>query len=207
MAVEAYVDDILESSEAIFRSIIRKIIGQSERNAKIEVVRQYATVDTVLFEAIKSVLHDLNREEGFFTRLLYRYFKFEFRRNKKRTQLIILGSELKSQYHTIQEEKKRTDMYRLSLLNSIKNLRELSSALHNKRLFLSTQPQRNKSDALVRKIYAHIDRLSEYELPLEQRSQAMEETQRMYRHLLGEIPPYYELYDNHALSLPSPLKV
>nr|MCH9741440.1 hypothetical protein [Campylobacterota bacterium] len=167
MAVESYVDDILESSEAVFRRIMSTIIAKSDQNAKIELVRQYTIVDTVLFEAIKSILNDLKVEEGMISRFLYKYFNIEIFKNKKREQLIILGSQLKIQYSNLQEEKQRVMIHIESIMLSISNLERLKIAFENRRELLSQHSQLNKSNALIKKINAKIEELSGYHISLE----------------------------------------
>ncbi|NEW60823.1 hypothetical protein GSY74_05965, partial [Sulfurovum sp. bin170] len=77
MAIESYVEDILKSPEVTFRKIVSRIIQKSDKDAKIELVRQYTEVDETLFEAIKSILKDLELEEGRISQFLYRYFNIE----------------------------------------------------------------------------------------------------------------------------------
>jgi len=101
MAIESYVKNILNSPEATFRKIVSKIVQESDKSAKIELVRQHMEVDEVLFLAIKSILNDLKIEESLFSQLLYKYLNIELVKNKKREQLIILGTQLKTQYSRV----------------------------------------------------------------------------------------------------------
>lgn len=201
MAVASYVDDIIESSESVFRTILSTIVGRSEENAKIESIRQHSTVDKVLFDAIELILTDLNREENWLSRLLYKYLNIELKKNKKHMQLIILGGQLKTQYHTVVKERQRVDFYLKTLENSIVNLRELSSAIHNRRPVLRTRAKRNRSLALIKKIQSRVDTLLQYQEPLQQKLKRLGETEHQYRDLYHRIPRYYELQEETYLNL------
>jgi hypothetical protein len=201
MAIESYVDDILQSPESTFRKIISRVIIRRDKDAKIELVRQYTEVDETLFEAIKSILNDLKIEEGRISRFLYRYFKIEIFKNKKREQLILLGSQLKTQYSKLKKEKRRVDMHIDNLLDSLENLRRLKEAFVNKIDTLKLRQERNKSHAYIRKISHRIEELNRYKSALEQKQEKLFETEKLYRNLYYQIPRYYELREEHYLNL------
>lgn len=116
-------------------------------------------------------------------------------------QLIILGSQLKTQYHTVVKERQRVDFYLKTLENSIVNLRELSSAIHNRRPVLRTRAKRNRSLALIKKIQSRVDTLLQYQEPLQQKLKRLAETEHQYRDLYHRIPRYYELQEETYLNL------
>jgi hypothetical protein len=201
MALESYVEDILKSPESIFRKILSKIIQQSDRDAKIELVRQHTEVDKILFLAINSILDDLKREEGIVSRLLYRYFNMELIKNKKREQLIILGIQLKTQYCKIIKEKKRVDIHILNLSLSLTNLKLLKDALVQNRESLLINQKINKSNAFIKKLELKIDKLDKYKNSLKQKYTKLNEIEKLYANLYKKIPRYHELQEENFVNL------
>jgi len=204
MAIESYVEDILKSPEATFRKIMLKIIQKSDRDAKIELVRQYTEVDEILFEAIKAILKDLKVEEGVISQFLYRYFNIEIVKNKKREQLIILGTQLKTQYTRLRKEQNRVNIHILNLSLSLDNLKRLKEAFHNKRELILTDKEFNKSNAFIKKLNSKIDELSEYKNSLKQKYIKLNETEKVYKNLYKQIPRYYELQEDNFMNLLAP---
>jgi len=201
MAIESYVDDILQSPESTFRKIISKIILRSDKDAKIELVRQHTEIDEILFEAIKSILNDLKLEEGVISRFLYKYFNIEILKNKKREQLILLGSQLKTQYNKVIHERKRVDIHINNLLASLANLRRLKEAFNTKITVLELHRERNKSKSYIRKISRKIEELNQYKNGLEKKQHTLLDIEKQYRHLYHQIPRYYALQEEHYLTL------
>jgi len=193
MATESYVEDILDSSESTFRKIISTIVAKSDKNAKIEIVRQHTQVDTVLFEAIKSILNDLRKEEGFVSRLLYKFLGIELFKNKRREQLIILGSELKTKKSKIKKEKNRVSIHIKSILSSLENLRLLEDSFRNKSRFFQSKKDNNRGESIIKKISNKIDELSSYRDSLEQKQTNICDIEKIYNSLYIQIPRYYEL--------------
>jgi predicted RNase H-like nuclease (RuvC/YqgF family) len=200
MTIESYIEDILKSPELTFRKIVSKIIQKSDESAKIELVRQHIEVDEVLFAAIKSILNDLRLEEGIVSQFLYKYLNIEFVKNKKREQLIILGTELKRQYSRLKREQNRVDTYILNLTLSLDNLKRLKDAFDNKRNSLQIDREINKSDAFVKKLNSTIDELTKYRDALRQKFLKLSETKRLYINLYKQIPRYYELQEESVVS-------
>jgi hypothetical protein len=94
MVFKKHVKNILHSPVYVFDEIIEKLTSENIHAAKIELTRHRIAVDVILVESIKSILKDLKEEEGVVSRFLYATFGFEIRKNKRREQLIYLGSEL-----------------------------------------------------------------------------------------------------------------
>jgi predicted RNase H-like nuclease (RuvC/YqgF family) len=201
MAIESYVENILKSPELTFRKIVSKIVQKSDKSAKIELIRQHIEVDEILFAAIKSILNDLRLEEGMVSQFLYRYFNIELVKNKKREQLIILGTELKTQYSRLKREQNSVDIHILNLTLSLDNLKRLKDAFDNKRDSLQRDKEINKSDAFIKKLNSTIDELSKYRDALKQKSLKLSETERLYLNLYRQIPRYYELQEESMITL------
>ena len=188
MAIESYVEYIINSPEVTFQKIVSKIVQKSDKGAKIELIRQYIEVDEVLFSAIKSILDDLKLEEGVISQFLYRYLNIELVKNKKRKQLIILGAQLKTQYFRLTREQIRVDTHISNLTLSLDNLKRLKDAFDNKRDSLEIDKDINKSDVFIKKLHNTIDELLEYRDALRQKSLKLGDTERLYLNLYRQIP-------------------
>jgi len=201
MSIESYVDDILQNTQSTFRKIVSQIVDKNEKYAKIEIVRQYTQVDSILFEAIKSILYDLKEEEGLISRFLYKYFNIEISKNKKREQLIILGSELKSKYNNLTQEIQRVEKILHNLSNSLYNLKLLKSAIHQKTLFINEDKLLNKSNSFIKELNKKIDILSEYEKSLQCKYDTMRDNLKVYKSLYQQIPQNEKLKEEYYINL------
>jgi hypothetical protein len=201
MAIESYVENILNNPEVTFRKIVSKIVQESDKSAKIELIRQHTEVDEILFSAIKSILSDLRLEESMVSHLLYRYLNIELIKNKKRKQLNILGKQLKTQYSRVTKELDRMNTIILNLTTTLYNLQLLKDTFDTKRRFLQRDREINKSDAFVKKLNHTIDELSKYRDALKQKSISLNETERLYKNLYKQIPRYYELQEESRVTL------
>jgi len=199
MAVESHIDDILQNSEPTFRRVLSTIISNSDKNAEIELARQYTEVDEVLFEAIKSILSDLRTEEGMMSWLLYKHFNLELFKNKRREQLLILGSQLQIQYDRLKVELDRVNIYTQNLLSSLENLNRLKDAFVSKNRFLKSCRDINKSNSLIEKISQKIKELENYKLSLDQKNYSLMDTERAYYQLYRQIPGYSKLQHKHFI--------
>jgi len=203
LAIDTYVRKILDSPTYVFDEIIDKLIGKNVKNAKIELKRHSTDVDTVLFEAIKSVLKDLKNEEGLVSRFLYNMFGFEIKKNKRREQLIFLGSQLKTQHSNVKAELHRINrqVERLSL--SVVDLKRLADGFERKKIYFQNEKTRNKSKFFVSEIALHITKLEMYQLSLESKHNNLEDTEKVYKSLFLKVPRYHELREEtHVMLLP-----
>ena len=206
MAVENYINDILDSPTYVFDQIVDKIIGNNIKHAKIELKRHSTDVDVVLFEAIKSVLKDLKEEEGFFSRLLYNKFGIELRKNKRREQLIYLGSQLKTQHAKVKSELFRLYRQKERISLSIVDLKRLSEGFKGKQFYFKDKKSLNKSKFYMNEIGMKIESLKECELFLSSKHNSLGETEKMYDSMLRKIPRYHELQEENHLLLTAPSK-
>jgi hypothetical protein len=204
MAVEKYINDILNSPTYVFDQIVDKIIGNNIKHAKIELKRQSTDVDVVLFEAIKSVLKDLKEEEGFFSRVLYNKFGIELRKNKRREQLIYLGSQLKTQHAKVKSELFRLYRQKERISLSIVDLKRLSDGFKGKKFYFKDKKMLNKSKFYMTEIGMKIEGLKECEVFLASKHNSLGDTEKMYDSMLKKIPRYHELQEeNHLLLISS----
>jgi len=206
MAVENYINDILNSPTYVFDQIIEKIIGNNVKHAKIELKRHSTDVDMILFEAIKSILKDLRLEEGLISRFFYNKFGIEFRKNKRREQLIYLGSQLKTQHSKVQSELFRLYRQKERITLSIVDLKRLSDGFKGKQFYFKDKKSFNKSKFYMKEIGVKIESLIECEVFLESKHNNLRDTEKMYNSLLKRIPRYHQLQEENYLLLIAPSK-
>jgi hypothetical protein len=201
MALDTYVDKILNSPVYVFDDIIEKLIGKNIYNAKIELKRHPSDVDDVLFEAIKSILKDLRNEEGWISRFVYHKFGVELRRNKRREQLILLGIQLKTQHSKVKLELFRiyrnTERIRLSILD----LQRLEEGFRGKNIYFQNEKTLNKSKFFMEEIEASIHDLEKYQISLESKHSSLLDVEKVYQTLFLKIPRYKELEEEHTVAL------
>jgi hypothetical protein len=206
MAVENYINDILDSPTYVFDQIIDKIIGNNVKHAKVELKRHSTDVDVILFEAIKSILSDLREEEGFISRFLYSKFGIELRKNKRREQLIYLGSQLKTQHAKVKSELFRLYRQKERVALSIVDLKRLSEGFKGKKFYFKDKKTLNKSKFYMNEIVMKIESLKECEVFLDSKHDNLGDTEKMYDSMLKKIPRYHELQEENHLLLSAPAK-
>ncbi len=206
MAIDNYVDKILNSPVYVFDEIIEKLIAKNLQNAKIELSRHRLEVDEILIESIKSILKDLKEEEGVVSRFLYATFGFEFRKNKRREQLIYLGSELKSQHLNIKSKLYVLNRQKERLSYSIKDLGRLKEGFSKKSMFFENDKIKNKSKFYINELEAKIEQLQEYWNTIVIRYNNSSDIEKIYNNLFKQIPRYKELNEEAHLLLLSPTK-
>ena len=195
------IENILQSPQNIFLEIIDKLTKSTINTTKKELKFDNTQIDEVLIDAIEMVLRDLNNEEGYISRLLYSIFKFEIRRNKRREQLIILGSQLKSQYTTIQK-----DIYRIkssinNISSTIKSLKRLQQAFEAKQMFLLNKKILNRCKLYISLLDKKIAKQNKYIVSLEEKLDKLYEKEKKYQNLFKKIPRYYELKEEIYLQI------
>ncbi len=201
MAIESYIDDILYSPVYVFDEIVAKIIDKNISFAQIELKRCPLEVDSTLFESIKSILKDLKEEEGVFSRFLYATFGVEIRKNKRREQLIYLGSELKTQHIKIQENLRSIQKFQEYLSHSINDLEQLKGAFLTKNMFFENDKVKNKSRFFMSEIERNMSKLEEYQVSLLMKYNDLVEVEKLYGQLFIQIPRYNELREETYLLL------
>jgi len=205
MLLDTYVDQILDSPAYIFDEIMEKLIGRNIYNAKVELKRYSSDVDSVLFEAIKSILKDLKKEESWLSRFVYNKFGVELRKNKRREQLILLGSQLKTQHLKIKSELFR--IYRNSerLGLSILDLKRLEEGFRRKNIYFQNEKTLNKSTFFMKEIEETIGDLQKYQISLESKHSNLLDVERVYTSLFSKIPRYKELQEECYVALLPPV--
>jgi len=193
MSIRVNIENILQSSDEIFKNILHKITSKTIQNAKSQIKEKYPPIDRVLFEAITLILKDLKNEEGYISRLLYRLFGFEFRENVRRKQLLILGGELKAQYIQIQKSVYKTKVHLENISSTIAILKKLRRAFRDKIMFLVDKRLIDKANFYIDRIDGKIKELEGYSSELDERLVVLESIEKEYKSLLKQIPRYHEL--------------
>jgi len=201
MSIDEYVNQILDSPAYLFDDIISKLIGKNIQNAKIELLRNITDIDDILFEAIKSILEDLRVEEGVVSRFFYNAFGIELRKNKRREQLIILGSQLKTQHSKVKSELFRIYRQKERLSLSIIDLKRLESSFQKKKIYSESQQVLNKANFFLLEIEVQIKVLKEYKYSLELKHNSLVNIEKLYNNLFKKIPRYHELQEDSTFQL------
>jgi len=206
MAIVNYVEQILNSPVYIFDEIIEKLTGKNIHFAKTELSRYKIIVDDTLLESIKLILKELREEEGVFSRFLYATFGVELRKNKRREQLIYLGSELKTQHIRIKKRLYTLNRQRERLEYSIVDLGRLQKSFSQKNISIENSQVKNKSKFYINEIADHIKKLEEYQFSLLMKYNDLTDIEKIYYGLFKKIPRYHELQEETHLLLLSPVK-
>ncbi len=201
MSLRINIEKILQSPENIFKEILTKLTNKTISDAKKELNSKYKELDTILFDAINLVLTDLKNEESYISRLLYRMFKIEIKRNIRREQLIILGSQLKSQHRDIKKDIYRVKLFLYNISSTIKNLKRLEEAFKDKNKSIFELNMLDKSNYYLGRITAKIKELERLQDPLEDSLNILEAKEKKYNSLFKKIPRYYELNEEVYLQL------
>ncbi len=193
MSIRVNIEAILKSRDEVFKSILLKITSKVIQNAKSELKTECCSVDQLLFDAIILILKNLESEESYISRLLYRLFGFEFKENVQRRQLIILGSELKSQYMALRRDIDRVKVNLENISHTASLLQKLKKAFRDKILFLSDRGLVEKANFYMDRIDRKMDELARYGRELDDRLSTLEKVEREYKSLIRKIPRYHEL--------------
>jgi len=201
MSIRINIENILKSPEVIFLDIIKTLTEKNISECKKELKQNNTEIDTVLYDAITLVLNNLNNEVGYINRLLYRIFKFEIKKNIRREQLIILGSQLKSQYTVLKKDIYIVESLIESLNSSIKNLKRLQKAFIDKNMFILHQDILEKSKSYINQLNIKILKIEECQDSLREKLSLLRTNDRMIGRLVKRIPRYHELREETYLQL------
>lgn len=199
MAIGNYVEQILSSPVYVFDGIIEKLIGKNLHFAKIELRRYSFKMDAVLLESIKSILKDLEQEEGVISRFLYANFGFEVRKNKRREQLLYLGSELKTQHKKIKSRLYGIFRQKERLAYSIVDLRRLNEGFRAKDMFFESDSVKNKNKFYIDELARKIEELQSIQLSLLMKYDDLCEIEKIYHKLFKSIPRNENLHEETYL--------
>jgi len=189
MAVDEYVNEILNSPIYVFDDILGKLIGKNIENAKIELLRHTIDVDNILFEAIKSIIQDLRVDEGVLGRFLYIFFRINLgKSNKRRKQLTLLGQQVAIQHAKVKSERFR--IYRQSerMSLSIIDLKQLAESFRKKSIYFQNEKTLKKSKFFIHEIEEKIALLEAYQYSLESKQNSINDVEKIYNSFFKKIP-------------------
>ena len=205
MSISINIGNILNSPTNTFHEIIDKIQKKNIDLTK-DILDLKNELDTTLIDAILLTVEALKEEEGFISRTMYSYFGIGKDRNKRREQLIILGSQLKSQLNDREKIIRKTRHTRENIYSSEKNLTRLHKAFKDKIPFLNSYTMQNRAINYMREINRNIDILTTYQDELDIRINHLNNHLSEYRKVLRQIPRYHELKEETYIQLIEPIK-
>lgn len=204
MSMRINIENILKSSEDIFQEIVKKLLDNNMELAQQELKATPHQFDTTLFNAIELTLKKLKYEEGIFSRFLYKLFGVGVKKNKRREQLLILGSQLKNQYSSVKYNREQVQHHTENLSSSLKNLKRLQEAFKDKNRFLSS-PLLERSQSYINQIEDKLESVKESQSELNNKLRLFQEIITEYKALFKKIPRYHELREETYLQLSAPV--
>jgi len=206
MVFKKHVKNILHSPVYVFDEIIEKLTSENIHAAKIELTRHRIAVDMILVESVKSILKDLKEEEGVVSRFLYATFGFEIRKNKRREQLIYLGSELKAQHKKVTAKLYEVHRQIERLSYSVNDLIRLKNEFSAQKSSIKSEKERSKNRFYFEEIEQKIEEIEGYTKSLQMKHEDVSDVEKIYHLLLKRIPRYHELNEETHLLLLSPAR-
>jgi predicted Zn-dependent peptidase len=163
-------------------------------------------MDVILMESIKSILKDLDKEEGVISRFLYANLGFEIKKNKRREQLLYLGSELKVQHKKIMSRLYGVHRQKERLSYSILDLKRLAEGFQNKNMFFESDNVKNKNKFYIDEVERKIEELQKIQLSLLMKYDDLSEIEKIYHKIFKSIPRHENLNEETHLLLARPIK-
>ena len=203
MSISINIGNILNNSSNTFHEILDKLQKDNIEISKKELALKNE-FDTTLIDAILLTVEALHKEEGFVSRVLYSSFGIGKNKNKRREQLIILGSQLKSQLSDREKSIRRSRYRKDNLYSSQKNLARLHKAFKDKIPFLNSYALQNRAINYMRELNRNIETIITYQDELEIRINYLTNTMQEYRRVLRQIPRYHELREEVYTQLIEP---
>ncbi|MCK5853926.1 MAG: hypothetical protein KAG56_01805 [Sulfurovaceae bacterium] len=203
MSISINIGNILNSSTETFHEILDTLQKRNIEFSKKELMVKHE-FDSTLINAILLTLEMLKEEEGVISRLVYSSFGIGKNKNKRREQLIILGSQLKSQLSDREKSMRKIRHYKENLHSSKKNLTRLHKAFKDKIPFLNSYTLQNRAINYMRETNRNIETIKTYQDELEIRANHINNSIGEYRKVLRQIPRYHELREEVYVQLIEP---
>lgn len=186
------IDKILNSSNDIFYEIVAKIESNYIINARKELAQEQG-LNTVLIDAIEFSLSRLKAEENFLSQMLYSTFGIGRKKNKRREELILLGSQLKGQITQFERDRNRINFHYENVVSSLQNLTKLSEAFSRKIHFIFNENMEKRCQEYLKELYVKMDESNTCREKLSLKSIYLESCIFKYKELLKKIPRHHEL--------------
>lgn len=202
MSFQINISKILNSSNNIFDEILDKVAINNLKNARKELAVK-DDLNGSLIEVIAFSLERLKSEESLFSQFLYSKFGIGETKNKRRTELIMLGGKLKNVIRSIKRQESRIEFHVDNLTTSIENLTRLAEAFGKNLHQLDDESMKMECEIYLKEIYLQIDKADNCKEEFALKKIYLESTLFKYNELLKQIPRYHELREereNYMLS-------
>ena len=198
MSSKINIDRILNSNRDVFDAILSKLENSIVSNAQKELMNNY-NFNKELYEATLFTLRELDEEEGFISKFLYRSFGVGKEKNPRREQLILLGGQLKLEIHKLKREKYKINFHLKNIFALLTNLEHLANMFGRKRVFLRNSVIQKRLQEYLRETYLKIDEITYCKEELNVKIIYLESCHSKYDKLLQQIPRYQEITEDRLL--------
>jgi len=192
MSMHIKIDKILNSTNDVFYEIVEKIELNHISDAKKELEKQQH-LNTELIDAIEFSLSRLKSEENLLSQILYNSFGIGKTKNRRREQLIVLGSQLKGQITQFERDQKRVNFHYENVVATFKNLTKLSQGFGRKMNFLVNEKLQKRAQTYLKELYLKMDVANTCQKELSLKSIYLESCLFKYKEVLKKIPRHHEI--------------
>ncbi len=199
MSSKINIDRILNSNRDVFDEILSKLENSILINARKELSNNY-DFNQELYEAIAFTLRELDEEEGFISKFLYRSFGIGKDKNPRREQLIILGGQLKLEINNLKREKYKINFHIKNIIALLANLERLLNMFVEKKPFLRNSIIQKRVQEYLREIYVKIDEVEQCKKDLNVKIIYLESCHSKYNKLIQQIPRHQEIAEDRLLT-------
>ena len=195
MSSKINIDRILNSNRDVFDEILSKLENNVVVNSKKELSNNYE-FNQELYEATAFTLRELDEEEGFISKFLYRSFGVGKEKNPRREQLIILGGQLKFEINNLKREKYKINFHLKNIFALLSNLERLADMFGQKKRFLRNSVIQKRVQEYLKDIYIKIDEVEQCKKELNVKTIYLESCHSKYDKLLQQIPRHKEIVED-----------
>ncbi len=198
MSSKINIDRILNSNRDVFDEILSKLENRVLIDAKRELNNNY-NFNEALYEATAFTLRELDDEEGFISKFLYRSFGVGREKNPRREQLIVLGGQLKLEINNLKREKYKVNFHLKNVFTLLANLERLADMFGRKKSFLRNSVIQKRAQEYLREVYLKIDEVEQCKKELNVKIIYLESCHSKYDRLLKQIPRHQEITEDRLL--------
>jgi len=192
MSMHIKIDKILNSTNDVFYEIVEKIELTHISDAQKE-LEKHQHLNTELIDAIEFSLSRLKSEENLLSQILYNSFGIGKTKNRRREQLIVLGSQLKGQITQFERDQKRVNFHYENVVSTLKNLTKLSEGFGRKMNFLVNKKLQKRAQTYLKELYLKMDVANVCQKELSIKSIYLESCLFRYKEILKKIPRHHEI--------------
>ena len=192
MSMHIKIDKILNSTNDVFYEIVEKIELNHISDAQKE-LEKHQHLNTELIDAIEFSLSRLKSEENLLSQILYNSFGIGKTKNRRREQLIVLGSQLKGQITQFERDQKRVNFHYENVVSTLKNLTKLSEGFGRKMNFLVNKKLQKRAQTYLKELYLKMDVANVCQKELSLKSIYLESCLFRYKEILKKIPRHHEI--------------